>query len=37
MKPFPHYRQHDQMDCGPTLRRIDCGGQACGTCPTAGG
>jgi len=29
MSKFPYYHQHDQMDCGPTLRRIDCGGQIC--------
>ncbi|MBE9048326.1 hypothetical protein IQ255_28730, partial [Pleurocapsales cyanobacterium LEGE 10410] len=29
MMIFPFYRQHDQMDCGPTLRRYDSGGQAC--------
>lgn len=22
MKPFPHYRQYDQMDCGPTCLRM---------------
>ena len=22
MKPFPHYSQHDQMDCGPTCLRM---------------
>ena len=22
MKPFPHYTQHDQMDCGPTCLRM---------------
>ena len=22
MKPFPYYRQHDQMDCGPTCLRM---------------
>jgi len=22
MKPFPHYQQYDQMDCGPTCLRM---------------
>lgn len=22
MKPFPHYTQHDAMDCGPTCLRL---------------
>ena len=22
MNPFPHYTQHDQMDCGPTSLRM---------------
>ena len=22
MKSFPHYQQHDQMDCGPTCLRM---------------
>ncbi|MGI4871604.1 MAG: cysteine peptidase family C39 domain-containing protein [Janthinobacterium lividum] len=22
MKPFPHYQQHDQMDCGPACLRM---------------
>lgn len=22
MKRFPHYQQHDQMDCGPTCLRM---------------
>ena len=22
MKPFPHYIQHDAMDCGPTCLRM---------------
>ncbi|HEY9575353.1 MAG TPA: cysteine peptidase family C39 domain-containing protein, partial [Lachnospiraceae bacterium] len=22
MKPFPHYSQHDVMDCGPTCLRM---------------